>query len=169
MLNPPEPALSASIERPQTAALAANIAAAVGIALLGNGIVFALGWSGEAPDKIVPSFQPPGWAIGVVWTALFAAMGAARWAATRGGRAQSRRDARWVAGLILACFAYPYYTLGLRSAEIGLAGAVATMIFVAVIAWRLVPRSPLAAALILPTAAWCGFASLLLLRTLQLN
>ena len=149
--------------------LVANIVFAVGLACLGNGIIFFFGWDGEAPDQLVPSFQPAGWVIGAVWTGLFATMGAARWAALRDGTSEGRRKGRLVTGLILACFAYPYYTLGLRSVEIGLIGSLATMLAAAFIAWRLMEQSRLAAMLVLPTALWCAFASVLLIRTLQIN
>lgn len=146
--------------------LAANISLAIGIACLGNGIIFAFGWNGDGAGKISPSFQPPGWVIGMVWTMLFAAMGTARWAAIRDGR---RHAARPITVLIVVCFAYPYYTLGLRSLEIGLAGSIATMLAAVFIAWRLMGQSRLAAACVLPTALWCAFATVLLIRTLQLN
>ena len=159
--------MSILLNRKGPAGLAANIGLAVGLALLGNGIIFAFGWNGDGPGKILPSFQPPGWIIGAVWTALFAAMGTARWAAIRDG--SDRRNTRLITALILVCFAYPYYTLGFRSVEIGLAGSIATMLFATFIAWRIAGQSRTAAACVLPTALWCAFATVLLIRTLQLN
>lgn len=161
--------MSARLDRKGPLGLAANIALAIGIAGLGNGIIFLFGWNGDSPGKQLPSFQPTGWVIGTVWMTLFAAMGAARWAAVRDGAAARRRQAWMIPALILACFAYPYYTLGFRSLEIGLAGSIATMLLAAVIAWRLAGQSRLAAMLVLPTALWCAFASVLLIRTLQIN
>ena len=149
--------------------LAANIGLAVGLACLGNGIIFVFGWNGDATDIVQPGFQPPGWVIGMVWTALFAAMGAARWVTARSHHGIGRRNGWLITGLILACFAYPYYTLGFRSVAIGLAGSVVTMLLAAIIAWMIAGQSRLAAALVLPTALWCAFASLLLIRTLQIN
>lgn len=161
--------MTALLDRKGPLGLAANIGLAVGLALLGNGIVFFFGWNGDAPGKQIPSFQPAGWVIGAVWTALFAAMGAARWLTARSRHGIDRRNTRLITALILASFAYPYYTLGFRSVEIGLIGSLATMLLAATIAWRIAGQSRLAAALILPTALWCGFASILLIRTLQLN
>lgn len=157
------------LNRKGPAGLAANIGLAVGLALLGNGIIFAFGWNGDGPGKQLPSFQPPGWVIGAVWTGLFAAMGAARWLAARSRHGIDRRNTRLITALILVCFAYPYYTLGFRSVEIGLAGSIATMLFSTFIVWRIAGQSRLAAAFILPTALWCAFATVLLIRTLQLN
>lgn len=161
--------MTALLDRKPPTGLAANMALAVAIAAIGNGIIFLFGWNGDAPGKQLPSFQPAGWVIGMVWMMLFAAMGAARWAALRDGAAADRRLAWMIPALILSCFAYPYYTLGFRSLEIGLVGSIATMIFAAVIVLRLARPSRLAALLILPTALWCAFASVLLIRTLQLN
>ena len=162
--------MSNLLGRKDTLGLSANIAFAVGIAGLGNGIIFALCWNGDGPGKTLPSFQPPGWVIGAVWTALFAAMGTARWAAIRDAVALGHRHAaRPITVLIFACFAYPYYTLGFRSVEIGLAGSIATMLAATFIAWRLIGLSRPAALFVLPTALWCAFATVLLIRTLQLN
>lgn len=161
--------MTALLDRKTPTGLAANMALAVAIAGLGNGIIFLFGWNGGASGQQAPSFQPPGWVIGAVWMMLFAAMGAARWAALRDGAARDRSRSWMIPALILACFAYPYYTLGFRSLELGLAGSIATMVFAAVIAWRLAGRSRLAALLVLPTALWCAFAGVLLIRTLQLN
>lgn len=160
--------MTALLDRTTPVGLGANMALAVAIAGLGNGIIFLFGWNGGASGQQAPSFQPAGWVIGAVWMMLFAAMGAARWATFRDG-ARDRSRSWMIPGLILACFAYPYYTLGFRSLELGLAGSIATMVFAAVIAWRLAGRSRLGALLVLPTALWCAFASVLLIRTLQLN
>ena len=161
--------MSNLLDRKGPAGIASNIGLAVGLALLGNGIIFAFGWNGDAAGKQLPSFQPAGWVIGAVWTGLFAAMGVARALTASSRHGNDRRNSRLVTALILACFAYPYYTLGFRSVEIGLAGSLATMLFAAYIVWRLAGPSRLAAAFVLPTALWCAFASILLSRTLQLN
>lgn len=149
--------------------LAANMALAVGLAAIGNGVIALFGWHAESHGAVSPAFAPPGIVIGAVWTALFAAMGAARWLAVRDGSAEARIDGWLVTILILACFAYPYYTLGLRDAAIGLVGSLATMGFATIVAGRLHRRAPLAAVLVGATAAWCAFASVVLYRTLQLN
>jgi tryptophan-rich sensory protein len=161
--------MSTLLHRKGSAGLLANTGLAVGLALLGNGIIFFFGWNGDAPGKHIPSFQPAGWVIGAVWTMLFAAMGAARWLTARARQERGRDNTGLITALILACFAYPYYTLGFRSAEIGLIGSLATMLAAAIIAWRVAGQSGLAAMLVLPTALWCAFAGAVLIRTLQIN
>lgn len=149
--------------------LVLNIAAAVGLAVIGNGIIALFDWRAGNDGTISPSFAPPGAVIGMVWTSLFAAMGAARWLVVRDASGTGRRNAWLVTALLLACFAYPYYTLGFRSEVIGLIGSIATAIAAAVIAWRIHGQSRAAAALVALTSIWCVFASVVLIRTLQIN
>lgn len=149
--------------------LALNIAAAVGLAVIGNGVIALFGWRASNDGTISPSFAPPGAVIGIVWTLLFAAMGAARWLVVRDDGDTGRRNSRWVTGLLLACFAYPYYTLGFRSEVSGLIGSIVTAIAAAIIAWRIAGQSRMAAALVALTSFWCLFASLMLIRMLQIN
>lgn len=149
--------------------LTLNIAAAVGLAVIGNGIIALFGWRAGTDGTISPSFAPPGAVIGIVWTLLFAALGAARWLVVRDASDAGRRNARLVTALLLICFAYPYYTLGFRSEVAGLIGSIVTMIAAAVIAWRIAGQSRIAAALVAMTSIWCVFASVVLIRTLQIN
>lgn len=147
--------------------LTVNIAVPIGLAAIGNGVIALFGWRPD--DTLSPSFAPPGMVIGAVWILLFAAMGAARWLVLRTDTGHRRRNSILVAVLMLACFAYPYYTLGFRRTLIGLIGSLATAAFSAFVAWRIAADSRLAAALVCTTAVWCMFASAILLRTIQLN
>lgn len=161
--------MASSSDAASRSSLALNITAAVGLAAIGNGIIALLGWRASNDGTISPNFAPPGAVIGIVWTLLFAAMGAARWLVVRDASDAGRRNTRLVTALLLACFAYPYYTLGFRSEVIGLIGSIVTAIAAAVIAWRIAGQSRSAAALVALTSAWCVFASVVLIRTLQIN
>jgi len=69
----------------------------------------------------------PGWIIGVVWTALFAGLGLAR-AVLEADGSEAARNAAWaVFILLIACAAYPFYTIGLNCEVIGLSGNIATI------------------------------------------
>ena len=81
--------------------LATSIIVTVAIAAVTNGALAAFGLN-RPSNQIWPSFAPPGPAIGVIWIVLFAGMGAAFWLAP------TRRRA--IAGLIVLCLAYPFYT-----------------------------------------------------------
>lgn len=161
--------MSSVLDNRNPVGLIANIGLAIAVAAVGNGIIFLLGWSGEVPGRQFPAFQPPGWVIGLVWMALFAALGAARWLTAQSHDSRGRRNARLITALIVICFAYPYYTVGFRSLELGLAGSIATMVIAVSLAWRVAQQSRIAGFLVLATGLWCAFASVLVLRTLQIN
>ena len=139
--------------------LATDIALPVVLALATNGLIFALGW--RQPDHdIQPGSAPPGYVIGIVWTVLFALMGAARYHATA---------KRMVTALIALCLAYPFYTLGLQDRMIGLAGIAVTgtlAIYIVLYQWQ---RARRAALLLLPLVAWLTFAAMLILSVERLN
>lgn len=148
--------------------LAANIAAFVGAALLMNGLIFALGWGGDEA-RIEPVFAPPGWVIGIVWTGLFAGMGAARAQLLAKSNPKAREEGRIVVYLAVFCAAYPAYTVGLSNLAVGLAGNVLTMIAAGLTTIRLWPHSRCAAMLVFAIVPWVVFATALVVRVLQLN
>ena len=140
-----------TLNAPGRRGLVANLAVWLGAVLVLNGLIFGLGWNtrSAAPD---PWFAPPGWVVGLVWVGLFALLAAARW------RLHARPGRRaWVTGLMLACLAFPLYAQAPGSVWAGFVGSVATCVLAAVVAARAGP----AAGLVLPTALWCGFASVL--------
>ncbi len=147
------------ITPPSRFPLAANIAIPVVLALATNGLIFALGWRQPAHD-IQPGLAPPGYVIGIVWTVLFALMGAARHHSTAG---------RMITALIALCLAYPFYTLGLQDRLAGLMGIAVTgtfAIYIALYEWK---RARLASLLLIPLIAWLTFAALLILCVAKLN
>ena len=143
----------------------ANMSLAVASALIGNAIIFAMGWNRQ-PEEIYPSFAPPGWAIGAIWVVLFAAMGAARWLLVKAG---DTAHARGVTYLLINCFLYPYYTSGLQSGWVGLAGDILTIAIASVLIIRTAKTTPRAAALLALVLAWALFAAVLIISLLQLN
>lgn len=154
--------------RPDGSGLAANVALAVAAALLINALIFLFAPQGP-PTRVEPAFAPPGWVIGGVWTLLFALMGAARWLALRSDHPDARRHAAMVALLIAFCAAYPAYTLGLSNLTVGLAGNVATILAAGFVVHRIRDGSRAAAALLIPIVLWVSFATVLVVRVLQLN
>ncbi len=106
-----------------------------------------------------PTFNPPGWIFGPVWTALYVLIGIAGWRVwqrDRGGRAMRL----WWAQLVLNFIWTPIFFWAHR---IGLSLVVVLLLLAAVLAFigscrRLDPPS---AWLFLPYAAWVAFASLL--------
>ena len=114
-----------AVNRTGYVSLLLNLTLAVGLGLLINAIVFAVLFADAAePPSNVP-FAPPGAVVGAVWVILFALMGASRWLLNASGEA-ARAAKNWIVVLLVFCFAYPFYTLGLNSEKIGLAGNIAT-------------------------------------------
>jgi len=146
--------------------LLVNIFFAVTLALLVNALIFLFSSSQMASSREPFRFEPPGWVIGVVWTLLFAGLGAARWQVlgSDGGKSS---DATWVLLLLLICAAYPLYTSGLRNPVVGLWGNAATGLLAVWIAARIRRRSVLAALFVFAVTAWVTFASFLTLEQIQ--
>jgi tryptophan-rich sensory protein len=95
------------LNRTSCLGLISNVVIFTLFALISNGIIFAMGWS-LSSTELQPPWAPPGWAIGVVWLLLLAALGAARWfVVVREGRV-SASGARWVTGLAMFCCFYPF-------------------------------------------------------------
>jgi tryptophan-rich sensory protein len=102
----------------------------IALALVGGeNLLILSGWgfsgSGLAGGRLARPI--PGWIIGFVWTGLFAGLGVVRGLTLAEGSRQGRRAGRAVAVLLIACAAYPFYTFGLRSDAIGLAGNLVTI------------------------------------------
>eukprot|EP01037_Dinobryon_pediforme_P010979 gene10979-11060_t len=99
--------------------LATDLAISVGAAALVNALIVLFQFKTEPTSPLTP----PGWVIGLIWTAIFAALGTAHWLMRREGPTfqRARRDLLWFG---LLCLAYPFYTLGLRSNLIGAIGNV---------------------------------------------
>ncbi len=129
-----------------------------GLASAANAIIFTLGWDRQ---PLPPVFlEPPGWLVGAVWLLLFAAMATSSWMAAADAP-QHRWAEKTPVWLALFCLAYPFYTSGLRSVVIGLAGDVATFaaaLWAIASLWR---PSRRAAWMLAPVAGWTLFASFL--------
>ena len=108
-----------------------------------------------------PSWTPPGWLFGPVWTALYLAMAVAVWRVGRAGWS-GRRGA-------LACFlaqwalnaAWTPVFFGLRAPFIGLCVIVALLGAIAATLAAFARHDRVAAWLFAPYLAWVGFATAL--------
>ena len=144
--------------------LAINVAVPVAAAVVINGIIFARGWNDAAPTRSrnANPLLPPGWAIGIVWLVVLAALGYARW--TLGHHGHSAVAATWsvvaVTTVIALCLAYPFYTRGLRqdrvAALLNLAVLVASFLMAMTVA-ATGQKDALAA--IAPLLAWLSYVN----------
>ena len=109
-----------------------------------------------------PSFAPPGWLFGPVWTVLYICMGIASWLVWREAGWRAGRRALILYGIQLAFnAAWTPIFFGLR--QIGWAFVeilvLATCIVATIVSFARVDRR--AAALLVPYLLWVAFASVL--------
>jgi tryptophan-rich sensory protein len=118
-----------------------------------------------------PTWNPPSWVFGPVWTLLFVLMGVAAslvWA--RRGQssvAQSALIAYGVQLVLNICWSYLFF--GLESpgaAVVGIAALIIAILITIVLFWRVTPA---AGWLMLPYLAWVSFASFLNFTVWRLN
>jgi len=117
-----------------------------------------------------PSWNPPNWIFGPVWTALYALMAVAGWQVWRLARGEARTLALalFLGQLVLNAAWSPLF-FGLRAP--GLAFAEIIMLWIAILGtirafW---PLHRLAAALLFPYLAWVTFAGFLNFTLWRLN
>lgn len=123
----------------------------------------------EALEK--PSFQPPGWVFGPVWTLLYALMGIAAWRVWRLGVARPGvRRALTLFGVQLGLNAI-WSPIFFGAHAIGIALGVLTALWLAlvltIVAFR--PLDKTAALLLTPYLAWVTFATVLNASIVALN
>ncbi|MEY2244536.1 TspO/MBR family protein [Streptomyces sp. BF23-18] len=122
----------------------------------------------RALDK--PSWQPPSWAFGAVWTPLYASIA---WAGGRalnrtGGRVRLRLAASLAANLTLNA-GWNWLFFGRRSPKAGLLGTALLNMSNAELLYRTARADSTAARALLPYATWCVFATALNGSILRLN
>lgn len=117
-----------------------------------------------------PSWNPPGWLFGPVWTALYASMGVAAWRVWRRGGWRARRGelgwfmAQWVLNGLWSPLFFGWHRPGLALAEILLLWAA-----IAVTGLRFARVDRAAGLLFLPYLAWVTFAAVLNATLWRLN
>ena len=117
-----------------------------------------------------PSWNPPGWVFGPVWTALYAMMAVAAWLVwKRGGFAAQRRAlVLFLIQLALNAIWSPLF-FGLHSP--GAACAEIVLLWLAILATLAAfrPASRTATLLLVPYLAWVSFAAVLNFALWRLN
>lgn len=117
-----------------------------------------------------PDWAPPAWLFGPVWTLLYLLMAVAAWLVWRGTPSQGAQGALGLYLLQLGLNAlWSWLFFGWRQGALAMAEVVLLLALVAVTTaafWRV---RPLAGALLLPYAAWVGFASALTWAVWQRN
>lgn len=108
-----------------------------------------------------PSWSPPSWVFGPVWTALYAAIGASAWLVARRGGPEARGPLALWAGQVALNAAWTPVFFGLRApgAALGVIGALWAAIVATIVVF--LRRQPAAGLLLLPYLAWVSFATAL--------
>ena len=120
---------------------------------------------------VKPSFNPPNWLFGPVWTALYLLMAFAVWRILRLPEASAAR--RWALGLFFAQLAlnaaWSWMFFAAHNPLLGLVNIVPQILVIlaTIVAFYRVDK--FAAWCIVPLAAWVGFATVLNLAIWKLN
>lgn len=122
------------------------------------------------PALSKPSWNPPGWVFGPVWTGLYILMGIAAWRIWEMPASASRNFALWLylGQLILnAAWSGIFFglkNLGLAASEIG--ALLLLILATTVCFWRL---NPVAGAMLIPYCIWVSFATALNFAIWRMN
>jgi benzodiazapine receptor len=115
------------------------------------------------PTLVRPSFAPPSWVFGPVWTTLYALMGLASWLVWRqgSGRPEVRSALTVYAIQLLFNLAWSGLFFGLRHPLLALVDIVVLLALIGLATVRFAALSRPAAALMVPYLAWVAFATAL--------
>jgi translocator protein len=125
-----------------------------------------------------PSFSPPNWLFGPVWTTLYVMMGISLfliWRTTSTTTFSKDRRSRKIAALIafgsqlILNVLWSFVFFGLRSPQLAFAEIIILLISIVVTLVLFYKISRIAAVLMIPYAVWVAFASFLNLQIWLLN
>ncbi len=118
-----------------------------------------------------PSFGPPNWLFGPVWTALYALMAVAAWRILRLSRDTRGRNAALALFFVQLSLnaAWPWLFFGWRSLLAGLLNIAPQWLVILAAIDRFRRLDRVAALCLAPLAAWVAFAALLNFAIWRLN
>lgn len=110
-----------------------------------------------------PSWNPPSWVFGPVWTVLYLLMGISLWLIWKSNALESvKKRAMWTfAAQLFLNFWWSILFFNLHSPELAFFDIVAMLILIAITIFLFARISRLAAYLLFPYIAWVGFATIL--------
>ena len=135
-----------------------------------GGAVTATSVTSWYPTLVKPTFNPPNWAFGPVWTVLYICMAVAAWRVWRQRSAPGRGVALSVFGVQLALnLAWSFIFFGAQRIDLAMVDIVLLLLSIvvtAVLFWRIDRPAGL---LFVPYIVWVGYAATLTLSLLILN
>lgn len=143
------------------------IALVLGVSALGGMATDTRGWF-EALTK--PSFNPPSWVFGPVWTVLYVMMAVAAWRVWLRAGWRKARPAMTLFGIQLALnLAWSWLFFAAQRPDLALVDIVALDLAVFATGWFFTRHDRLAAWLLVPYACWIAFATALNADFVRLN
>ena len=143
-----------------------------------GGVVTAAAIPGWYAELSKPSWNPPSWVFGPVWTTLYLLMGVASWRVWRsqllagaGPRAQQRMRSALVtySGQLALNAVWSPVFFGLKRIDLALVVIVLLLVAIIETIRRFAQLDRLAAAMLLPYLSWVSFATILNATLLLLN
>lgn len=130
--------------------------------------------SANAPDfyreLVRPTWAPPGWLFGPVWTVLYAGMGVAVWLVWKEkGFAGARNAITLFVIQLIANALWTWLFFVWRLGALAFVEIILLWLLIVITIVLFKPFNKVAAALLLPYLAWVTFASALTLSTWRLN
>jgi len=117
-----------------------------------------------------PSWNPPGWLFGPVWSFLYLSMAVAAWLVWReGGWARQSRPLAWFLLQWLFNALWTPLFFGLHRPGLAFAEIILLCLLLAATLWHFWRVKPVAGILLLPYLAWVCFASVLNFAIWRLN
>jgi translocator protein len=119
------------------------------------------------PTLNKPSWTPPNWLFGPMWTVLYIMMAVAAWLVWRAGRAQTALMLFF--GQLLLNLAWSFLFFGAQSPVLGLIDIAILWLAIAATIFAFSMRSRLAAFLMVPYISWVSLAAALNASIVILN
>ncbi len=117
-----------------------------------------------------PSWNPPGWLFGPVWTVLYLMMAVAAWRVwRRGGWAPQGRALRWYLLQLLLNAAWTPVFFGLKNPGLGLVVILLLWLAIFLTQRQFAKVDRIAAVLLVPYGFWVSFATVLNATLWRLN
>ena len=146
----------------QAVALIIAVALPLLVGALGSIVTFrAVGdWY---PRLVQPSFAPPAWVFGPVWTMLYVMMGVASWLVWRHGTGQPEVRMALILYAVQLAFnlGWSWLFFGMHRPFLALLEIVVLLVLIGVTALHFAALSRTAALLMIPYLGWVGFATVL--------
>jgi tryptophan-rich sensory protein len=123
------------------------------------------------PTLNKPSWNPPAWLFGPVWTTLYVMMAVAAWLVWRQDRAHPLRKTALILffSQLALNFAWSLLFFGARSVSLGLIDVVMLLTALAITTWAFFRVSTFAGMLMVPYLAWVSFAAALNFTLWRMN